>query len=77
MISAALESSAIKELLSVQQYFSSVFTPHGVNSDALHRKIVDNHQFAKPSSKLCQGSEVLDFSSCMQDYQITIPTLNG
>ncbi|CAO2838174.1 unnamed protein product [Amaranthus hypochondriacus] len=76
MVSAALGSSCIKELESVQKFFSSVFTPDGVNRDALQGKNEDQ-QNAKASSRTCQFSEVLDCSSCMQDYQITIPTLNG
>ncbi|XP_021774922.1 uncharacterized protein LOC110738798 [Chenopodium quinoa] len=77
MISTAVGSSAIKELVSVQNLFSSVFTSDGVNCDALPGQSKDHQSYAKSSSNLCQSLKVLDFSSCMQDYQITIPTLNG
>lgn len=74
MISAALGSSVIKELVSVQNLFSLTFTPDGVT---LPGQSKDHNKCDKSSSKLCQISEVIDFSSCLQDYQITIPTLNG
>ncbi|XP_056695088.1 uncharacterized protein [Spinacia oleracea] len=80
MISTDSGSSAIKELVSVQNLFLLVFTSDGVNRDALPGgpgQSEDYQKYAKASSKLCQGSEALDFSSCMQDNQITIPTLNG
>ncbi|KAL2920948.1 UPF0739 protein C1orf74-like protein [Bienertia sinuspersici] len=77
MVSTDLGSSTIKELVSVQRFFSLVFTLDGVNKDVLRGLIDDHQQHVKSSSELCQLSEVLDLSSCMQDYQITIPTLNG
>lgn len=77
LITTNAESSTIKDLVSVQKHFSLVFTPNGVDRDALQRTIEDHQQHAKPSSELCQSLEVLDFSSCMQNNQITIPTLNG
>lgn len=77
MISTALQSSAIKDLVSVQKFFSLVFTSDGVSTVALHGQNEDRQQYAKSPSKPCQFLEVLDLSSCMQDNQITIPTLNG
>ncbi|KMT15772.1 hypothetical protein BVRB_3g057470 [Beta vulgaris subsp. vulgaris] len=77
MISTALQSSAIKDLVSVQNFFSLVFTSDGVSTVALHGQNEDRQQYAKSPSKPCQFLEVLDLSSCMQDNQITIPTLNG
>lgn len=72
------ESSATKDLVSVQHVFSSVFTAEGVTCDALKGHGKDNSQASESSSaRNSQYSEVVDLSSCIKDSQITIPTLNG
>ncbi|KAJ8445273.1 hypothetical protein Cgig2_024479 [Carnegiea gigantea] len=78
MISIRDESSAAKELVSVQKLFSSVFTSECINCDALEGHGKDNRQSTESSSvEHSQVFEVVDLSSCIQNSQITIPTLNG
>ncbi|XP_074320057.1 uncharacterized protein LOC141656863 [Silene latifolia] len=79
MILADAQTLAVKELVSVYHLFSSVFTRDGVNENAIQGQSEDLLKHAESSShdKISEFSEVLDLSSCLQDYQITIPTLNG
>ena len=78
MISTGDESPAAKELVSVQDFFSTVFTSEGVNCDALKGHGKDNSENTESSSvEHSQFFEVVDLSSCIQDSKITIPTLNG
>ncbi|KAH9606889.1 hypothetical protein KSS87_019723 [Heliosperma pusillum] len=79
MVLADDQTSAVKGLVSVCHLFSSVFTRDGVNYNAIQGQSEDHLKHSESSShdKISELSEVLDLSSCLQDYQITIPTLNG
>lgn len=80
LITEACENSVAMQLISVQKFFSSIFSGSGVNYKALQHHINDSVDDAKASSsKLVASkfSEVIDLSSCLQDSQVTIPTLNG
>lgn len=58
----AEESPAMMQLLSAQKLFASVFQTDGVSSDHLKR---DEYR------------EMIDLSYCLQESDVTIPTLNG
>ncbi|KAL8130229.1 hypothetical protein V2J09_019384 [Rumex salicifolius] len=80
MVTEVDENSVAMQLISVQKFFSSIFSGSGVNYNALHHHINDSEGIAKASSsKLATSkfSEVIDLSCCLQDSQVTIPTLNG
>ncbi|KAL0349335.1 UNVERIFIED_CONTAM: hypothetical protein Sangu_1161300 [Sesamum angustifolium] len=73
----AEQSPAMMQLLSAQKFFSSVFHEDGVISDHLQR-----HETCTARSSLYEhaasGSpELVDLSCCLQESQVTIPTLNG
>ncbi|KAL0377145.1 UNVERIFIED_CONTAM: hypothetical protein Scaly_0832100 [Sesamum calycinum] len=73
----AEQSPAVMQLLSAQKFFSSVFHEDGVISDHLQR-----HETCTARSSLYEhaasGSpELVDLSCCLQESQVTIPTLNG
>lgn len=68
MVTAAEKSPLWMQLQSIQKLFSSPFTPDEVKSDLLQS---DSNHVAS------QSSEIIDLSSCMQDTDVTLPTLNG
>ncbi|KAK9672243.1 hypothetical protein RND81_12G086500 [Saponaria officinalis] len=79
MIQADDQTSAVEGFVSVCRLFSAVFTTDGVNDNAVLEQSKDHSKSAESSSNdtISELSVVLNLSSCLQDYQITIPTLNG
>ncbi|KAL9233195.1 hypothetical protein vseg_008222 [Gypsophila vaccaria] len=79
MIQTDDQTSAVKGLVSVCQLFSSVFTPDGVNDNAAQEQNKDDRKDADSSlhDNISRSSVLVNLSSCLQDYPITIPTLNG
>ncbi|XP_010526097.1 PREDICTED: uncharacterized protein LOC104803749 [Tarenaya hassleriana] len=80
MIEQSKESKLGMQLISIQKLFSSAFPLEGGNSNTLacestnHMAILDSSTSEASSS---QSSLFHDLSRCLQDTQITIPTLNG
>ncbi|KAF8391815.1 hypothetical protein HHK36_022049 [Tetracentron sinense] len=74
------ENSLVMQLVSIQKFFSGVFPVDGMNNDLLPCPRI-NHMANEKSSieelTDSQSSEFVDLSSCMQDTQVTVPTLNG
>ncbi|KAE8125263.1 hypothetical protein FH972_020094 [Carpinus fangiana] len=68
------------QLVSIQKSFSLLFPQDGMKDDLLSCHRVDNMADAKSSTNelvTSQSSAFIDLSSCMQDTQVTVPTLNG
>ncbi|XP_057958085.1 uncharacterized protein LOC131150974 isoform X2 [Malania oleifera] len=80
MILKAEKSELAMQFLSIQKLFSSVFPFDGMDND-LMRSHVKDHVASDKSTRdapiTCQSSQIIDLSSCMQDTQVTVPTLNG
>ncbi|XP_057460465.1 uncharacterized protein LOC130750954 isoform X2 [Actinidia eriantha] len=80
MITQTDESSVVMQLVSVQKLFSLAFPVDGMNSELLPCHGRDPTASDKsPISELVisQSSEFIDLSCCLQETQVTIPTLNG
>ncbi|KAJ4822681.1 hypothetical protein Tsubulata_027245 [Turnera subulata] len=80
MVTQEGESSLVTNLVTVQKLFSSVFSPDGINSDLLSSHAASSVAQAenfinKPVAS--KSDELIDLSCCVQDSQITVPTLNG
>ncbi|KAK2641877.1 hypothetical protein Ddye_023640 [Dipteronia dyeriana] len=73
MITLIEKSSLGLQLKSVQKLFSSFFPLSGENDDLDHTVNAKSPDVPIAS----QSSEFIDISSCMNDTQITVPTLNG
>ncbi|KAK3204405.1 hypothetical protein Dsin_018451 [Dipteronia sinensis] len=73
MITLTEKSSLGMQLKSVQKLFSSFFPLSGENDDLDHTVNAKSPDVPIAS----QSSEFIDLSSCMNDTQITVPTLNG
>jgi len=80
MISHAEESSVAMELVSVQKWFSLIFPVDRTNSDSFPSHRTDSMSIGKARIEelvIPQSSEFIDLSRCMQETEVTIPTLNG
>lgn len=81
MVTQAEESSLVAELLRVQNLFSLFFPLNGLDNDLLsscHMKdTADNTESSTNKPITSWSSEFIDLSSCLQDSQVTVPTLNG
>lgn len=81
LIVEADKSSVAGELLSIQKWFSCVFTDNGLDIAVLHHQRQDSLANAESTvaevANSYQSCPVIDLSNCMQDSQVTIPTLNG
>lgn len=80
MVTQAEESTLVTELIRVQKLFSSFFPLNGNSNDLLSHQMLDSvvnaeSSINKPATS--QSSEFIDLSCCMQDTEITVPTLNG
>ncbi|KAL8479556.1 hypothetical protein ACS0TY_026454 [Phlomoides rotata] len=71
MMTAAEKSPAILQLLSAQKFFSSVFHADGVTIDHLQRHTTGSSHDGNAAS------EIINLSLCLQESDVTIPTLNG
>ncbi|KAJ6371822.1 hypothetical protein OIU77_002191 [Salix suchowensis] len=80
MVTQAEESTLVTELIRVQNLFSSFFPLNG-NCNALEshqmQDRVANAEFSDNKPSTSQSSEFIDLSCCMQNTEITVPTLNG
>ncbi|KAE8076535.1 hypothetical protein FH972_015178 [Carpinus fangiana] len=68
------------QLVSIQKSFSLLFPQDGMKDDLLSCHRADNMAAANSSTNelvTSQSSAFIDLSSCMQDTQVTVPTLNG
>lgn len=72
MITEAEESSIGTQLMSVMKLFSLVFPGDAVKNDLVQSNRTDSIANAESSV-----GEFIDLSSCMQDTEVTVPTLNG
>ncbi|XP_026438942.1 uncharacterized protein LOC113337473 isoform X2 [Papaver somniferum] len=81
MIAQSEHNSNAKELVSVQRFFSTVFPVDGMDKELFPPPtmdhVVNNKSIVGEISTSQSSSEVIDLSCCMQDCQVTIPTLNG
>jgi len=80
MVTQAEESTLVTELIRVQKLFSSFFPLNGNSNDLLAHQMLDSVANAESSVNkpaTSQSSEFIDLSCCMQDTEITVPTLNG
>jgi hypothetical protein len=80
MVTQAEESTLVTELIRVQKLFSSFFPLNGNSNDLLSHQMPDSVANAESSVNkpaTSQSSEFIDLSCCMQDTEITVPTLNG
>ncbi|RZC86975.1 hypothetical protein C5167_030326 [Papaver somniferum] len=81
MIAQSEPNSNAKELVSVQRFFSTVFPVDGTDKELFPPPtgdhVVNNKSIAGEISTSQSSSDVIDLSCCMQDCQVTIPTLNG
>ena len=73
MMTQAEESPAMMQFLSAQKLFSSVFHTDGVNGDHFQRR--ETHNIG--SSLDFESPVMVDLSYCLQESDVTIPTLNG
>lgn len=79
MIKQAEENPLGVQLISIQKLFSLDFPVGGTKDDTSSSHSIDMADSDpvrnKPISS--HSSEIIDFSSCMQDTDLTLPTLNG
>ncbi|KAI3992617.1 hypothetical protein MKX01_007939, partial [Papaver californicum] len=81
MIAQSEPNSNTKELVSVQRFLSTVFPVDGMDKELFPPPgmdhVVNNKSLVGEISTSQSSSDVIDLSCCMQDCQVTIPTLNG
>ncbi|KAK4424974.1 hypothetical protein Salat_1691000 [Sesamum alatum] len=73
----AEQSPAMMQLLSAQKFFSSVFHEDAVISDHLQRNESYTARSSLDGHAASVSPELVDLSCCLQESQVTIPTLNG
>lgn len=80
MITQAENSPVGMQLISIQKSFSLLFPEDGIKDDPLpcHRtEYMGDATSSTHELVTSQSSDFIDLSSCMQDTQVTVPTLNG
>ncbi|XP_021907114.1 uncharacterized protein LOC110821550 [Carica papaya] len=80
MIKGAKESSLVMQLMSIQKLLSQKFPDDGGDSGCSSCTKTDCMANMKSSTSepiSSQSSEYIDLSCCVQDTQVTLPTLNG
>ncbi|KAL6293880.1 hypothetical protein ACE6H2_002022 [Prunus campanulata] len=80
MITEAEKSPLVMQLISIQKLFSLSFPLGERKDDASSSHSIDNMVDDKPPRNELipsQSSDFIDLSSCMQNTQVTLPTLNG
>ena len=80
MITQPEKNPLAMQFLSVQKLFSVLFPVEGMKDDFLSCLRTDDMVDDKsPANDLMnsQSSYFIDLSSCLQDTQVTLPTLNG
>ncbi|KAF3455693.1 hypothetical protein FNV43_RR00335 [Rhamnella rubrinervis] len=77
MIIEAEKSPLGIQLLSIQKWFSVLFPLDEMRNGFLSGHGTENAESSSNNRMECQSSQFIDLSSCMQDTQVTVPTLNG
>ncbi|XP_040999972.1 uncharacterized protein LOC121246054 [Juglans microcarpa x Juglans regia] len=76
-----LEQSPLRmQFVSIQKSFSLLFPQDGMKDDLLPchgNDYMANDKSSTNELLVSQSSDFIDLSSCMQDTQVTVPTLNG
>lgn len=68
------------QLVSIQKFFSSFFPDEDVDSPSSSQDKEEFMDYAKSTSSqyfASQSAECIDLSNCMEDTEVTVPTLNG
>ncbi|KAK9932389.1 hypothetical protein M0R45_019628 [Rubus argutus] len=79
MIKQAETNPLGMQLISIQKLFSLFFPAGGMKDGSSSSHSIDNDDSKPPRNEVIfsHSSEFIDLSSCMQDTQVTLPTLNG
>ncbi|XP_068644544.1 uncharacterized protein [Aristolochia californica] len=92
MVSLTEDNLVVSQLVSIQKFFSLVFCADKLDEDLLSgvkpasaekgKEILDNSnqdvdELSCSEPTASQSTEFIDLSNCMQDIQVTPPTLNG
>ncbi|KAI9081999.1 hypothetical protein K1719_036261 [Acacia pycnantha] len=79
MITEIDKSPLALQLISIQKLFSSIFTHEGICnlSSSQATELMDNSQSSSSQIFYSQFTECIDLSNCMEDSEVTVPTLNG
>lgn len=78
MITEAEKSPLGMQLISIQKLFSLVFPVGGRKDEALPSQTVTADAEPPINEHIpSQSSEFIDLSSCMQNTEVLLPTLNG
>ncbi|XP_061993027.1 uncharacterized protein LOC133710904 isoform X3 [Rosa rugosa] len=79
MIKQAEKHQLGVQLISIQKLFSLNFPAGGMKDDTSSSHSIDMVDSKPARNELISShsSEIIDFSTCMQDTQVTLPTLNG
>lgn len=67
------------QLISIQKLFSSLFPQEVMQntSSSQGTEYMDNSKSASNQHFASQSAEFIDLSKCMDDTEVTVPTLNG
>ncbi|XP_058094174.1 uncharacterized protein LOC131240128 isoform X2 [Magnolia sinica] len=85
MVMQSEQNLVASQLGSIQNFFSSVFSVDETNKDISPKvpppmtglKMESAEHSGADELVASQSSELIDLSSCMQDTEVTLPTLNG
>ncbi|KAL5990925.1 hypothetical protein ACLOJK_011830 [Asimina triloba] len=90
MVTQPEQNMLASQLLSIQKFFSSIFSANGTNKDIFPEECLPMNGQERESAKqagstlahlgepvVSESSKVVDLSNCMQDTDVTLPTLNG
>ncbi|PIN11895.1 hypothetical protein CDL12_15497 [Handroanthus impetiginosus] len=77
MMTQTDKSPAAMQLLSAQKFFSSVFHADGAISDHIQSHGTNTVGSSVDGPATSKSSVLVDLSCCLQESQVTIPTLNG
>ncbi|KAG6395509.1 hypothetical protein SASPL_146154 [Salvia splendens] len=76
MMTQAEENPAMMQLLSAQKLYSSVFHTDGVNGDHFQSRETHNIGSSLDGPAVFESPVMVDLSYCLQESDVTIPTLN-
>ncbi|KAJ8755394.1 hypothetical protein K2173_019192 [Erythroxylum novogranatense] len=80
MVTQGEKCSLTIELVKLQKLFSLLFLQDGLNCDPLPGQLTDMEAKSEISTNkptTSQSSLLIDLSGCMEETQVTVPTLNG
>lgn len=77
MITEAEKSPLGIQLLSIQKWFSALFPLDEMRNGFLSCRNTENAESSTSNLMQSQSSQFIDLTSCMQNTQVTVPTLNG